>query len=567
MRVKWRFSSTLMHLIKWLWEFYEIWVTSFVQLSCTRSNEHERCMRVKWRFSSTLMHLIKRLWEFYEIWVTRFVQLSCTWSNEHESCMRVELPDLSNSHVLGQTSMKIAWELSDQFCSALIHSVKQAWKLYESWVTSFVQLALMHFVKRAWQLYESWVTRFVHSTLMHSVKRAGKFYESWVTSFVELSCTRSNDHGSCKRVEWPVLISSYALGQTSTRVVWNWVTSFVQLSCTRSNEHESSMRVEWPVLFNSRALGQTSMKVVWELSDQFCSTLMYSVKRAWKLYESWVTRFVQLSCTRSKEHENCMRVEWPVLFNSHALGQTIMRVLHYVWELSDHFCSTLMYSVKRAWELYEGWVTTFVQLSCTRSDDYENCMRVEWPVLFNSHALGQTIMRVVWELSNQFCSALMHSVKRLWELYESWVTTFVQLSCTRSNEHELYESWVSSFVQLSCLGQTSMRVEWRDLFNSHALGQMSMRVVWELSDQFFSTLMHSVKQARELFEIELPILLNSYALGQMFKRKSCMRVEWAIFFNSHALDQMTMRVVGESSDQFCSTVMHSVKRAWQLYES
>ena len=333
---------------------------------------------------------------------------------------------------------------------------------------------------------------------MHSVKRAWEFYESWVTSFV-------------------------------------------QLSCTRSNEHESCMRVEWPVLFNSHVLGQTSMKIVWELSDQICSTLLYSVKRAWKLYESWVTSFVQLSCTRSNDYESstlCMRVEWPLLFNSHVLGQTSMRV---VWGLSDQFCSTLM---PRSNE-HESWVKRFVQLSCTRSNEHENCMRVEWPVLFNSHALGQTIMRVVWELSNQFCSALMHSVKRLWELYESWVTTFVQLSCTRSNEHELYESWVSSFVQLSCLGQTSMRVEWRDLFNSHALGQMSMRVVWELSDQFFSTLMHSVKQARELFEIELPILLNSYALGQMFKRKSCMRVEWAIFFNSHALDQMTMRVVGE----------------------
>ena len=231
MRVKWRFSSTLMHLIKWLWEFYEIWVTRFVQLPCTRSNEHERCMRVKWRFSLTLMHLIKRLWEFSEIWVTRFVQLACTRSNEHESCTRVELPDLSNSHVLGQTSMKIVWELSDQFCSALMHSVKRAWNLYESWVTSFVQLALMHFVKRAWQLYESWVTRFVH------------------------------------------------------------------LSCTRSNEQESSMKVEWPVLLNSHALGQTTTGVVGESSDQLCSTLMHSVKQAWELYESWVTGFVQRSCT------------------------------------------------------------------------------------------------------------------------------------------------------------------------------------------------------------------------------------------------------------------------------
>ena len=201
--------------------------------------------------------------------------------------------------------MRVLWELSDQFCSPSKHSVKQAWKLYESWVTTFVQL-----------------------------------------------------------------------------------------SSTRSNEHESCMRVEWPALFNSHALGQTIMRVVWKLSDQFCSTLMYSVKRAWKLYESWVTRFVHLLRTRSNDHGSCRRVKWPALFNSHALGQKIMRV---VWELSDHFCSTLMYSVKRAWELYESRVTRFVQLSCTRSNDYESCMRVEWPFLFNPHVLGQTSMRVVWE--------------------------------------------------------------------------------------------------------------------------------------------------------------------------
>ena len=531
-------------------------------------------MRVLWDLSdqvcSTLMHLVKRAWELYESRVTRFVQLSCTWSNEHENCMRVEWPVLFSSHTLGQTSMKVVWELSDQFCSTSSHALCK---------TSMTVV---------WELSYQ-----ICSPLMHSVKRAGKFYESWVTSFVELSCTRSNDHGSCKRVEWPVLISSYALGQTSTRVVRNWVTSFVQLSCTRSNEHESSMRVEWPVLFNSRALGQTSMKVVWELSDQFCSTLMYSVKRAWKLYESWVTRFVQLSCTRSKEHENCMRVEWPVLFNSHALGQKIMRVLHYVWELSDHFCSTLMYSVKRAWELYEGWVTTFVQLSCTRSDDYENCMRVEWPVLFNSHALGQTIMRVVWELSDQFFSTLMHSVKQARELFEIELPVLL-------NSYALSQM----FKRKSCI-----RVEWAIFFNSHALDQTTMRVLWDLGDQVCSTLMHSVKRAWQLYEskvnrfvqlsctrsnehescmrVEWPVFFNSYALGQTStrvvwnwvtsfvqflctrsnERKSCMRVEWAVFFNSHALDQTTMRVVGESSDQFCSTVMHFVKREWQLYES
>ena len=220
MRVKWRFSSTLMHLIKWLWEFYEIWVTRFVQLPCTRSNEHERCMRVKWRFSLTLMHLIKRLWEFSEIWVTRFVQLACTRSNEHESCTRVELPDLSNSHVLGQTSMKIVWELSDQFCSALMHSVKRAWNLYESWVTSFVQLALMHFVKRAWQLYESKVLFNSHALGQMSMRVVWELSDQF-------------------------FFNSYGLGQTSTRVVWNWVTSFVQFLCTRSNERKSCMRVEW----------------------------------------------------------------------------------------------------------------------------------------------------------------------------------------------------------------------------------------------------------------------------------------------------------------------------------
>ena len=168
------------------------------------------------------------------------------------------------------------------------------------------------------------------------------------------------------------------------------------------------MRVEWPVLFTSHALGQTIMRVIWELSDQFCSNIMDSVKRAWEFYESWVTSFVQLSCTRSNEHESCMRVEWPVLFNSHVLGQTSMTV---VWELSDQLCSTLLYSVKRAWKLYESWVTSFVQLSCTRSNDNESstlCMRVEWPLLFNSHVLGQTSMRVVWGLSDHFCSTLMH---------------------------------------------------------------------------------------------------------------------------------------------------------------
>ena len=291
------------------------------------------------------MHLVKRLWELYESWVTSFVQLSCIRWNENESCMRVEWPIFFNSHVLGQRSMKIVWELSEQFCSTLLYLVKWAWKLYESWVTTLVQL----------------------------------------------SCTRSNEHDSCMRVEWPLLFTSHAV---------------------RSNDYESSMRVEWPVLFNSHVLGQMSMKIVWELSDQFCSTLMHSVKRAWKLYESWVTSFVQLA---------------------------------------------LMHLVKRAWQLYESWVTRFVHLSCTRSNEQESSMKVKWPVLFNSHALGQTTMGVEWP-------ALFNS---------------------------------------HALGQTSMRAVWElsDRFCSiSALAQMSMRVVWELSDKICSSPMHLVKGAWTLYE-------------------------------------------------------------------
>ena len=165
------------------------------------------------------------------------------------------------------------------------------------------------------------------------------------------------------------------------------------------------MRVIWELSDQFCSTIMHSVRRAWELSEQFCSLLMHSVKWAWQLYEGWVTSFVHLSCTRSNDYESYMRVEWPVLFKYHGLGQTSMRVL---WELSDQFCSTLVHSVKRAWKLYESWVTSFVQLSCTRSNEHDSCMRVEWPALFNSPVLGQTSMKIVWELSDQFCSTLMH---------------------------------------------------------------------------------------------------------------------------------------------------------------
>ena len=151
-------------------------------------------MRVKWRFSSTLMHLIKRLWEFYEIWVTRFVQLSCTRSNEHDSCMRVKLTDLFNSHALGQMSMRVVWELSDQFFSTLMDSVKQARELFEIELpVLFNSYALGQMsVKVVWELSDG---------------------------FLQLSCTWSIDHESCRIVQWSVFLNSHAHGQTSITVV------------------------------------------------------------------------------------------------------------------------------------------------------------------------------------------------------------------------------------------------------------------------------------------------------------------------------------------------------------
>ena len=240
---------------------------------------------------------------------------------------------------------RVVWELSEQFCSTLMHSVKRAWELSEE-----ICSTLMHSVKWAWVVWE--LSDQFFSTLMHSVKQARELFE----------------------IELPVLLNSYALGQMFKR--------------------KSCIRVEWAIFFNSHALDQTTMRVLWDLGDQVCSTLVHSVKRAWQLYESKVNRFVQLSCTRSNEHESCMRVEWPVFFNSYALGQTSTRV---VW----------------------NWVTSFVQFLCTRSNERKSCMRVEWAVFFNSHALDQTTMRVVGESSDQFCSTVMHFVKRAWQLYES----------------------------------------------------------------------------------------------------------------------------------------------------
>ena len=268
------------------------------------------------------------------------------------------------------------------------------------------------------------------------------------------------------RVEWPDLCNSHALGQTSMNVVWELSDGFLQLLCTWWNDHESCRRVEWSVLFNSHALGKTSMTVVWELSDQICSTLMHSVKQAWMLYESWVTSFFQLSCTWSNDHESCMRVEWPVLFNSHALGRMSMRV---VW----------------------NWVTSFVQFLCTRSNENKSCMRVEWPVFFNSHAIDQTTMRVVRESSDQFCSTLIHTVKRAWQLYCTRVEWPVLFNSYAPGQYERawqwYESWQESLNK--CVNLSPVLIENLNMFEVESA--RALKSQWECEFELLWTFINS----------------------------------------------------------------------------
>ena len=62
------------------------------------------------------------------------------------------------------------------------------------------------------------------------------------------------------------------------------------------------------------------------------------------------------------------------------------------------------------------------------------------------------VTRFGWE----FCSTLMYTAKRGWELYESWVTRFGGEFCstlmhTAKRGWELYESWVTRFGWEFCL--------------------------------------------------------------------------------------------------------------------
>ena len=85
-----------------------------------------------------------------------------------------------------------------------------------------------------------------------------------------------------------------------------------------------------------------------------------------------------------------MRVEWPDL---------------------EEFFLTLMYAVKRGWELYENWVTWVVWELCS----------ILTRVVKRGWELNESWeTRVEWE----FCSTLVRVVKQGWELYESRVTRF-----------------------------------------------------------------------------------------------------------------------------------------------
>ena len=103
----------------------------------------------------------------------------------------------------------------------------------------------------------------------------------------------------------------------------------------------------------------------------------------------------------SNELESCIRVEWPVLFNSHALGQTSMRVL-WVWKLSDqiwmgvlfdsHACDQTKMRVNDSWQ--EPLTDKRVKPSSTLIEIFRHIQSWWERSRDDESAWGQTIARV-----------------------------------------------------------------------------------------------------------------------------------------------------------------------------
>ena len=313
---------------------------------------------VTFGFCFLFSHISKHLWT-KEV-VISFFSANFTLIFERWLCP-LEYPFKHGSSQHGRF-VRVEW---------LMHTAKRGWELFQSWVTRFgweFCSTLMHTAKRGWELYESWVTRFggeFCSTLMHTAKRGWELYESWVTRFGWEFCLTLMY--AVKR-GWE--LSDLSWMRVLFNRPWAWWRFADQF------HHHASLPCTIRTLLSPSMLVFFSISILWEMlafwmrglvvklisktSSCIRPILMHVVKRGWELYESWVTRFGR------------------VFFNSHVRGQTRMRV---VWELSD--------------------------LSCVRA-------------LFNSHARGQTRMRVEWE----FCSTLVRVVKQGWELYESRVTRF-----------------------------------------------------------------------------------------------------------------------------------------------